>query len=113
MELLAVTDAGLVRLTSGADAWTATLLKADDRMQCVAADPADTATVYVGSRGRGVWKSADGGATWTDTQLPQPDVFSLAVSPADRSIYAGTEPSMLFKSTDGTATWSPVRSGMP
>jgi photosystem II stability/assembly factor-like uncharacterized protein len=105
MELLAVTDSGLVRLTPGDDAWTATLLKADDRMQCVAVDPADATTMYIGSRGQGAWQSTDGGATWTDTQLPQPDVFALAVSPVDGSIYAGTEPSMLFKSTDGGRSW--------
>jgi hypothetical protein len=105
VELLAVTEAGLVRLTLGDDAWNATLLKADARMQCVALDPAAATTVYVGSRGRGVWKSTDGGATWTDTKLPHPDVFSLVVSPADGSIYAGTEPSMLFKSTDGGGSW--------
>jgi photosystem II stability/assembly factor-like uncharacterized protein len=105
MELLAVTDSGLVRLTRDDDAWTATLLKADDRIQCVAVDPADATTVYIGSRGRGAWQSTDAGATWTDTQLAQPDVFALAVSPVDGSIYAGTEPSMLFKSTDGGRSW--------
>jgi photosystem II stability/assembly factor-like uncharacterized protein len=105
VNLLAVTDAGLVRLSEGGDVWTATLVKADARMQCVAVDPAHTTNVYVGSRGHGVWKTTDGGATWTDTLLPQPDVFSLAVSPADGSVYAGTEPSMLFKSTDGGGTW--------
>jgi photosystem II stability/assembly factor-like uncharacterized protein len=105
VDLLAVTDAGLVRLTPSGDAWTATLVRADAQMQCVAVDPADTATVYVGSRGHGVWKSTDGGGTWTDTQLPQPDVFSLAASPADGSVYAGTEPSMLFKSSDGGSSW--------
>jgi Photosynthesis system II assembly factor YCF48 len=105
MNLFAVTNAGLVRLTPGDDAWTATLLRADERMQCVAVAPDDPETLYVGSRGHGVSKTTDGGATWTDTALPQPDVFSLAISPVDRSVYAGTEPSMLFKSTDGGGSW--------
>ena len=103
--LHAVTDAGLTRISVQGDAATATLLRADDAMRCLALDPRDPDTCYVGSRGGGVWKSADAGETWRDLQLPQPDVFSLAVSPADGSVYAGTEPSMLFKSTDGGATW--------
>ena len=43
-------------------------------------------------------------------RLPQPDVFSVAVSAADRSGYAGCEPSMLFRSTDGGQTWQELES---
>lgn len=105
LELLAVTGEGLVRLTQEESNWHAELVRADERMRCVAVDPADAATVYVGSRANGVCKSSDRGAHWQGLQLPQQDVFSLAISPADGSVYAGTEPSMLFKSTDGGTTW--------
>ena len=50
-------------------------------------------------------RSDDGGATWVDCGLPEPGVFSLAVSAADGTVYAGTEPSRLFASRDRGETW--------
>lgn len=76
------------------------------RAQCVAVDPAAPSTIYAGTRGSGVWKSTNGGASWTDCGLPAEDVFSVAVSRADSAVYAGTEPSMLFASRDGGTTWA-------
>ncbi len=73
--------------------------------QCLARDPLDESTVYVGSRGRGVWKSEDGGDSWRQLGFPEPDVFSVAVSAADGAVYAGCEPSMLFRSRDGGGSW--------
>ncbi len=43
--------------------------------QCVAFAPASPETVFVGTRGRGLWRSHDAGETWEDTALPQADVF--------------------------------------
>jgi photosystem II stability/assembly factor-like uncharacterized protein len=59
----------------------------------------------VGCRGRGIWRSDDGGATWRDLGLPEADVFSVAISAADGAIYAGCEPSRLFRSRDGGESW--------
>lgn len=103
--LLAVTGSGLARIRGEVGAFRATSLLAEEHAQCVAVDPQDASAVYVGTRGRGVLGSADGGATWTGLKLPEVDVFSLAVSPADGAVYAGTEPSKLFRSTDQGRTW--------
>lgn len=103
--LWAVTEAGLVHFAVAGDRAAATLVREDRRMRCVAIDPHDADTVYVGLRGGGAWKSSDRGGTWRDLRLPETDVFSLAVSPADGAVYAGTEPSRLFRSTDGGSTW--------
>jgi photosystem II stability/assembly factor-like uncharacterized protein len=73
--------------------------------QCVAADPADADTVYLGLRELGLRRSTDGGRTWTECELPQPAVFSVAVSAADGAVYAGTEPSALYRSDDRGETW--------
>src|ERR671914_387140 len=70
--------------------------------QCLALD---CDTVYVGCRGGGLKRSADGGDSFEDLPLPVPDVFSVAVSAADGSVYAGTEPSRLFCSRDGGERW--------
>jgi hypothetical protein len=70
--------------------------------QCLAVDGDD---VYVGCRGGGLKRSTDRGETFADTSLPESDVFSVAVSPADGALYAGTEPSRLFRSRDGGENW--------
>ena len=75
------------------------------KAQCLAGDPSDADTVYVGLRETGIRKTTDGGATWHEGELPEPGVFSLAVGPVDGAVYAGTEPSRLFRSDDGGDTW--------
>jgi hypothetical protein len=54
-----------------------------------------------------VFKSTDGGATWSSTSLTR-TVWALAIDPQNPNIlYAGTERwGRVFKSTDGGATWS-------
>jgi hypothetical protein len=73
MELLATTGDAFVRV--GAP----TRLQGSGA-QCLALDGD---TVYVGCRGSGLKRSADGGDTFEDVPLPEPDVFSVAVSGAD------------------------------
>ena len=74
--------------------------------RCVAVDPEDPDTVYVGTSDDGLFKSENGGRSWE--RLPgveHPRVTSVAVSPTDGALYAGTEPSTLFVSRDGGVSW--------
>ena len=77
----------------------------------VAVDPSTPTTLYVGTWGSGVFKSTDGGLTWTATPgwgaYNQRDyVNSLAIDPrTPTTIYAGTNVGV-FKSTNAGATWS-------
>ena len=109
-ELFAATGDGVARITRRGDEWTVALTLQDSGAQCLTLDPHHPGTLFVGSQGKGVWKSGDGGTHWQDMQLPQPDVFSVAVSAADGSVYAGCEPSMLFRSTDGGQSWHELES---
>jgi len=93
--LLAATGNGIVRIEPSGEART---LVDEPGFQCVAVHGD---LVVAGSRGRGVRLSEDGGESWKDAALPQPDVFSVAISPADGAVYAGCEPSMLFRRIDG------------
>src|ERR671910_216863 len=104
VDLIAATGDSVVRLAAG-DGWSVRTLLQDGGAQCVAVDPREPGRVYAGSRGRGVWRSSDGGDQWEDAGLPADDVFSIAVTPADGAVYAGCEPSMLFRSTDGGTSW--------
>lgn len=71
-------------------------------VRCVAADGD---RVIVGTQGEGALLSSDGGRRWERMELPERDVFSVAIGPADGTLYAGTEPSHLFVCRDG-AEWT-------
>src|SRR5690349_22871107 len=103
--LWAATGDGVVRIDGAGTEWTATRVLGAAGAQCVAASPADADVAYAGLRDGGVRRTRDGGRIWDDCHLPEPGVFSLAVSAADGAVYAGTEPSRLFRSDDGGATW--------
>ncbi|HSG39184.1 MAG TPA: hypothetical protein VLE27_06065 [Thermoanaerobaculia bacterium] len=80
----------------------------------VAVDPLDANVVYMATRGFsvagpfGLWKSTDGGATWTRS-LPARAVH-IVVPPIPGRVYAAVDtgsssPASVFRSDDGGATW--------
>src|SRR3954453_10707334 len=93
-------------MDEAADGWAAEGSLWASGAQCLAVDPADPDVVYAGLRTAGVRRSVDGGRSWGDWEVPEPGVFSLAVSAADGALYAGTEPSRLFRSDDRGESWS-------
>src|SRR5438876_9440753 len=103
--LYAATGDAFARLDEADGAWAVELSLHGSGAQCLAVDPADPDRVYAGLREGGVRRTTDGGRAWTDCALPEPVVFSLAVSAAGGAVYAGTEPSRLFRSDDGGETW--------
>jgi photosystem II stability/assembly factor-like uncharacterized protein len=108
--LYAATGDGIARLDETGDRWTVGLSLRGSGAQCLAVDPADGDTLYAGLREGGVRRTRDAGASWADCELPEPGVFSLAVSAADGAVYAGTEPSRLFRSEDGGESWRELES---
>jgi len=103
--LYAATGNGIARLDESGSAWGVEVSLRDSGAQCLAVDPVDADTVYAGLREGGVRRTADGGRSWVDCELPEPGVFSLAVSAADGAVYAGTEPSALYRSDDKGGRW--------
>ncbi len=83
-------------------------------------DPRDSQALYAtyaGFGGKHIWKSADGGTSWSsidgqgDGAMPDIPVHSLAVDPARSDhLYAGTDLGV-FTSTDGGAHWSVENTG--
>ena len=96
----------LVRLRRDGGSLTADSALEAVGAQCVAAAGE---RVLVGTRGHGAFLSVDAGATWEPLELPEPDVFAVAISAADGALYAGTEPSRLFVARDG-GSWAELES---
>ena len=79
-------------------------------------DPTDPNKVYVtfgGYSADNVWRTNDGGVTWTNITgtLPSAPVYAFAIHPQHSNfLYAGTEVG-LFASNNGGTTWSPTNEG--
>ena len=108
--LYGATGDAIARLEEDGGAWRSELSLEGSGAQCLALDPRDPDTVYAGLREGGVRRTDDGGHSWVDCALPEPGVYSLAVSAADGAVYAGTEPSRLFRSDDRGQSWGELES---
>jgi hypothetical protein len=81
----------------------------------LAIDPSTPATVYVGTYGGEVFKSTDGGGSWSAVSagLGGAIVYSLAIDPSTpATVYAGTQGGGVFKTTNGGGSWSAVNTGL-
>jgi photosystem II stability/assembly factor-like uncharacterized protein len=85
----------------------------------IAIDPKNARIVYAGTqKGEGVFKSLDGGVTWSPSgaglpRSPGNGVVCLAIDPLRPTVlYAGTLNFGIFKSIDGGASWSPSQHGL-
>jgi len=93
------------------------------RTRALVIDPRQPRTLYAAAVAGGVWKSTDGGASWSPLSdlTANIAVNSLVMDPADSNVlYAGTGEGYfnidsvrgagIFKTTDGGATWSRLAS---
>ncbi len=95
--------------------WTARGLSGE-RIFSLAVVQASPSVVYAGARGA-VYKSEDGGRTWTTLRAGIPGrarVAAIAVDPAaPETVYAGTAVGGLFRSDDGGTSWVPCDGELP
>ncbi|WP_340154936.1 T9SS type A sorting domain-containing protein [uncultured Winogradskyella sp.] len=79
------------------------------RITSISIDDTNLNHIIAGSETGGVWKSLDGGTTWTvlTDNLANIDVNALAIDPNNSSNYFwGSTNGSIFKSTDSGSTWS-------
>jgi photosystem II stability/assembly factor-like uncharacterized protein len=90
------------------------------RVNCLAFHPADTNIIYIGAPAGGLWKTIDGGLSWTvlTDHIPSIGVSEIVINPIDPDIMyiaTGDRDAANFisnpysygilKSTDGGLTW--------
>jgi photosystem II stability/assembly factor-like uncharacterized protein len=131
---------GMYKSTDGGKSWRHIGLTDTRQIGAIVVDPRDANVAYVAALGhqygpnaeRGVFKTTDGGATWSKVLYKNPDTgaISLAMEPGNRGVvYAALwqtrrppwnvyppsngPGSGLYKSTDGGATWTQLTNGLP
>lgn len=129
---------GLYKSTDAGKTWARSGLAQSEHIGQIVVDPRNTDVVYVASQGplfsaggeRGLYKTTDGGATWTrslfisentgitDVVLDpkNPDVVYAAAYPRRRHVgqaIGGSPEGGLHKSTDGGKTWTKLANGLP
>ncbi len=113
---------GISKSRDGGATWVTTVVREWGCAQVVAIDPHDPSTLYIGlvaqnARGGALYKSADGGKTWTNLFPDSAWVSAVAIDPQDSSqVYVLAVPSRegycfatcswrLSRSSDGGASW--------
>jgi photosystem II stability/assembly factor-like uncharacterized protein len=116
-------EPSLFRSVDGGASWT----EADaglppHSVTALAIDPHDPRLVYAGiggdyypfNAGDGVWKSTDGGASWTRAggELAGRTIDALAAAPVSGSLWAAAAGGEVFHSGDGGAAWTEQSGGL-
>jgi len=108
-------DSGVWESTDGGDHWRVLAGTRGSRIESLAISPANAEVIAAGTS-KGVFLSADAGATWkrisSETDVEMQDITALAFDPVDtHTLYAGT-PHLPWKTTDGGATWRSISTGL-
>src|SRR5262245_11591584 len=129
---------GVYKSIDGGRSWANVGLKSSEHIGKILIDPRDSDIVYVAAQGplwgpggdRGLFKTTDGGKTWSkilsisdDTGVTdvvqdsrQPDHLIAASYQRRRHVFTlvnGGPECGIHRSTDGGKTWTKVRSGLP
>jgi len=129
---------GVYRSNDGGASWTNMGLKDSQHIGKIVIDPKDTDTVYVAAQGplwngggdRGLYKTTDGGKTWSKilSSSQYTGVADVAMDPTDPDVlYASTwqrerkfwtlidggPESAIYESTDAGKTWRKLTKGLP
>jgi photosystem II stability/assembly factor-like uncharacterized protein len=130
---------GVYRSMDGGNHWTHLGLKNGQQIAAILVDPRDSKRIFVSVLGhpygpneeRGIYRSTDGGNTFTHVLYRGPDTGGMAMAfdpknpdvvyadlfaarqgPWENGVWRGPD-SGLYKSTDGGSHWQPLTKGLP
>jgi len=107
-------DNYLLKTVDGGTTWTPLRLPQTDAMINVIGRATGDDALYVGTGGT-VFKSNDGGQSWTWIGPPgrNGDMYDIAVDPRDSEVlYLPRRGSGIVKSTNGGTSWTPINQGL-
>lgn len=129
---------GVYKSVDDGKSWTNVGLKTSEHIGRIVIDPRNSNTVYVAAQGpawsaggeRGLYRTTDGGKTWTrvlgggdwvgvnDVQLDprNPDILIATTHTRQRRVWgqvSGGPESAIHRSTDAGVTWTKITSGLP
>jgi photosystem II stability/assembly factor-like uncharacterized protein len=129
---------GIYKSVNGGKTWTPMGLKGSQHIGRIVVHPTNPDVVYVAALGplwtsgreRGIFKTTDGGKTWTNTKSisehtgfvdlamdpTDPDVLYAAAYQRERRAYSflgGGPEGGIYKTTDAGATWRKLMEGLP
>lgn len=118
-EVLAGTDLGLYRARLAEKAWTHVPSPMDDRqIWSLAMAPWDPDLMVAGTQPAGIFRSTDGGRTWSEAKgtfaeacifVHKPRVTQILFDPEVRGrVWCGIEIDGIHRSDDGGASWTKV-----
>ncbi len=110
--LFAGTDAGVFKSTDGAISWfDASIGLPAQGVSGLAVDLEDSSRIYASARTGGVYRSTNGGGSWSAAGLDGLFVFRFATDPNDPThLFAATNQG-LFLSSDGASSWTALGTG--
>jgi len=86
-----------------------------DLVTVIVEDPTDQAVLYAGTSSAGIYKTINGGESWSPLMqgLSSAEIDTLVIDPADpNTLYAGLIYEGVSKTTDGGNTWFAVNHGI-
>jgi photosystem II stability/assembly factor-like uncharacterized protein len=111
--LLLATELGVFRSTSAGERWEPTGLSATDT-RTIIQHPSHPRVFWAGTEDHGVWRSLDGGRTWSmsNAGLGHLTVYAIAIEQPEGPLYIGTHGGGVYRSSDNGATWQQCSRGM-
>jgi hypothetical protein len=103
-------DAAFLITTDLGATWASSHTGLVGRVWSIAVDPNQSGVLYCGTY-QGVFKSTDGGASWSTTNFSH-DTRAVLIDAATGDVYAGTYGNGVYTSTDAGATWNPMNAGL-